>query len=487
MKVLRVWLLLFIVLSPLSGAECLLNEPSELRIGVAEFQTRVESPTMKQVGRTVGRTFLERLQYLTKKRIGSVERRGFVRGLLKRTRISELKRLDELLRKRDQVALFTHTEQERSTYVVLTEQIHESLQRIQDLEKLDPVGTPLEEEEKPLKWADVNEKGELLPPVRSTYRNACKEARIDYLVSGEVEEVYEDVFSLRVVLYSDIAEEVLYEKETMGTSDEVETLVEQLLPDVVTIILGMEWGSLEIRVQPSDAGIFLDGSLVGIGTVRKPFLPVGVYHVEVQRSGYQMITQEVSLVPHQWSRLDLSMEPLSLSPMRITSLPEGASVYLGAQRGGDTPLFLDAADSDSIGRIEKEGYKSYVFPVESGEGQGQDMQVVLPKDLVPWKARIEKKREDFYKAFGWFVLSLPLPVLLYGYYENESFRYIQYSNSGGYDPTKEADWTNRLDGIYFGYLGTLFLSSSLLVNAIVSLVDYLQTGEASVTYPDQKP
>jgi len=464
-------------------AETILKEPVEFRLGVTEFFTNVESPTAKQLGQSVGRMFLEKLQGVGKKRIHSREREEFIRGLIKRSRVEELKKLDELFRKRDQLGLSSLKEKEKSTYVELTTRIHETMQRIRSLETLDPLRFSLEQEEKPLKWVEINQKGDLLPYIRSTYKDACKESRSDYLVTGEVEEVFGGIFSVRVVLYSDIAEKVLYEQETMGTTNELETLVDQLIPDLVTFLIGEEWGTLELLVQPKDAGIFLNGKLVGIGKVRKFYLPIGVYRAEIQRPGYQFITQEITLSPKEQKKIEITMEAVALEPIQVVSLPLNAAFYLGAERKGDTPFALEEVAVDSIGRIEKEGYKAYVFPLQS---QLEDLQITLPKDLFPWKDRIEKKREDFYRAFGWFVLSLPLPILLYGYYENESFRYIQYSKSSRYDPTEAGKWSDRLNSIYYGYLGTLFLSSSFLVNAIVSLMDYLRTGEASVKYPDQK-
>jgi len=464
------------------GAEDALKEPAELRVGVGEFRVNVESPTLKQLGQTVGRMFLEKLQALEKKRIHPAEREGFIRGLVKKSRIEELKKLDELYRKRDQLALSSLKEKEKNAYIELTTRIHESLQRIRYLDSLDPKEVTLKQEEKPLKWVEANLKGELVAPVRSTYKDVCREARIDYLVTGEVEEIFQDVISVRAILYSDIEEKVLYERETMGTTRE--PLVDQLLPDLVTRLLGIEYGTLEIVAQPKDAGIFLNGKLVGIGKVRKPFLPTGEYRIEIQRPGYQFLTQEILLGAREQRNIEVTLQALAVEPFQIASLPSNATFYVGAERKGDTPLYLEEAATDSIGRIEKEGYKAFVFPLES---QPKDLHLLLPKDIFSWKDRVERKREDFYRAFGWFVLSLPLPILLYGYYENESFRYIQYSRSGRYDPAEAGKWSDRMNGIYYGYLGTLFLSSSLLVNALTTLMDYLVTGEASVKYPDQKP
>ncbi|MCX7788937.1 MAG: PEGA domain-containing protein [Spirochaetes bacterium] len=466
------------------GAESLLKEPVELRLGVTEFFTNIESPTMRQLGQSVGRMFVEKLQGVEKKRIHPIEREGFIRGLIKRNRVEELKKLDELLQKRDQLALSSLKEKEKSTYIELTTRIYGTLQRLRTLESVDPLGISLEQEEKPLRWIETNQKGDLLPYLRSTYKDMCKVSRTDYLVTGVVEEVLGDILSVRVVLFSDIAEMILYEQETMGTTNELETLIDQLIPNLVTVLLGGEWGTLEVEVQPNDAGIFLNGKLIGIGKVKKPYLPVGVYRIEIQRPGYQFITKEVPLSSRERKKMEIPMEAIAFEPFQIVSLPPNATFYLGAERKGDTPFFLAEVAVDSIGRIEKEGYKAHVFPLKS---EPQELHASLPKDLFPWKERIERKREDFYKAFGWFVLSLPLPILLYGYYENESFRYIQYSKSNRYDPSEAGKWSDRLNSIYYGYLGTLFLSSSFLVNAIVSLMDYLQTGEASVKYPDQKP
>ncbi len=483
-------LLLVFTLIPMGGwaePEVHFKEPEEFRLGVTEFRVPQEgSPVYSYIGQNIARLFLERLQGMERKKIGPEEREDFVRGLIRKKKLEELKKLDELVKKRDLLAFSEMGLKEKSSYIDLTSRIHESNQILHTLETLTPEDVPVTEEEKVLVLSEVNKNGNLLPPPIGTYKAACDSAGVDYLITGEVEEVFPEIYSLNVVLYGAISNTILFQGESMGRFHEFELLVDQLFDELAIHLVGREWAILEIEAIPKDAGIFINEELAGIGKARRSFIPPGTYRIEVNRPGYQFFSEEIYLSPGERKFLTVSLEALPLSAFLLRSFPDAATLYLGALRLGNTPLTVETPGTGWIGRLEKEGYKSYVFPWETkprGDTDGEQV-VMLPKNIVPWKDRIEQKREDFYRSLGWFVLSLPLPIFLYGYYENESFQYIQYTATNGDSSDKAGRMAERLDRVYYGYLGSLFLSGSLLFNAVVKLFDYIRTGEASVRYPD---
>jgi hypothetical protein len=100
----------------------------------------------------------------------------------------------------------------------------------------------------------------------------------------------------------------------------------------------------------------------------------------------------------------------------------------------------------------------------------------------------EKKLKDsksaFYRALGWFSLSVGVPLILSGIYQNLDNRYYNYAidyNSTGnpesYD--KALEYKNHADIAYYSYWGGVAVSGTLLVNTIFKLRSYIRAAEES--------
>jgi hypothetical protein len=461
---------------PKDGAE-------EAVIGVAEFRMRGSSSRDLFLGRNIGRLFLEHVGEVSTHAIGPNEREFYAAGLIRKARLEELKTIDSTYEKRDSLLFSGLRRPESGTYAAFSGIIERAKKNIARYDSLDPAEVEIIEEKK-LLLAKTQRDENLLSPVFGAPRDAARAAKVDYLLWGDVEEELPGYFYVSVYLYGATADRVLYSDSSLGRFNELDSLVDEMFLNLATALVGRDWAGLEISLEQKDAGIFLDGDLVGIGEAKLSYIKPGPYRLLIGAGGYETREEDIVLESRSVLKKVYTLTPLDRGLFVISSEPPGAGFYAGALRLGSTPYTLGVRGTHQIGRLELDGYKSAVFPLPA---EGADSAFyILPRDLVSWDERIEKKRADFYSAFGWFVLSLPIPIVLYGLYENSSYGYLQYTKTSGYDRDEAKGMAERLDILYYSYFGSLFLSGSFLFNAVMKLFDYIAVGEEAMRYPEKK-
>jgi hypothetical protein len=245
-------------------------------------------------------------------------------------------------------------------------------------------------------------------------------------------------------------------------------------------LAGRPWASLDITTDPPYAHIYVDGELAGIGRARLAYVRPRAYRLSFYADGCDVLEDFVSLEPESRQEKDYRLQSVPQETLLIETIPPGADVYFGALKKGVTPLILPLGATPDILSLNLEGYKSKVFPFTSADIASAH---VLPRDIVSWDERIAAKRADFYRSLGFTILSVPIPVLLYGAYQNEVFGFIQYTRRPGFDYDEAMRKEKKYRILYYAYFGSLFLSGSLIVNTIQKLIDYIRTGEESQRYP----
>ena len=90
-------------------------------------------------------------------------------------------------------------------------------------------------------------------------------------------------------------------------------------------------------------------------------------------------------------------------------------------------------------------------------------------------AYLAKKRDDFYLSAGFFVLSFPLPFFLYSLTEDLASGFsIAQQNQNITEMIKKL---NNSVNVYHGYIGSIILTVSLLINTVYRLADYIRASE----------
>jgi hypothetical protein len=466
---------------------------SQAVIGVAEFRYLREpgrgrpssmpgspsAPSQSFLGVNLARLFREKLLEIKTHEISGGERDEYAMSIISAERTAILKKMNELAASRDALYFAGTALRDEAKQESLTEEIEILKERLGILNTIDDEKIEIISE-KGLILLESGANEGLLPVVMDPQSAAAKD-KVDYLLWGTVHEEAAGLLSLTVSLYAARSRQALFTGSATGSVGELDSLVDRLFFRLAASLTGRPWANLDIVTQPPDAYIYADGELAGIGRARLAYARPGSHHLSFYADGYDVLEEDISLEPESRQTMQYELIAVPRPTMLLETFPPGADVYFGALKKGVTPLIMPLGATPDIISLNLEGYKSKVLPSTS-----EDMNSVhiLPRDIFSWDDRIDAKRADFYRSLGFLILSVPIPVMLYGAYQNEAFGYMQYTGRAGFDIDKAMDMERQYRIMYYAYMGSLFLSGSLLVNTIQKLMDYIRTGEESQKYPE---
>ena len=155
-------------------------------------------------------------------------------------------------------------------------------------------------------------------------------------------------------------------------SDDVLRLTEELPPD---------FGELTLRTVPPKADVYFDGTYSEKAPLVMPMVETGVHTVTVRMPRY-----------HEWSWtrdvaagdiIDTTAQLLpAFGSLSLNSTPEGASVYLGTELVGRTPLMLDTVMSgNKVVRLEKSLYSTTEIPITISDDKKTVLTVPLDQNF----------------------------------------------------------------------------------------------------------
>lgn len=126
----------------------------------------------------------------------------------------------------------------------------------------------------------------------------------------------------------------------------------------LSVQLKPAWAAVTIDSEPSGAKVFHQQTLLG----RTPLtanLIAGEQIIELEKSGYQGVQQEISVIAQQAQRVDLVPLFKLKGQLSLTSKPSGLSVTLGERYLGTTPLSVSVVpDKKQTLLLFKDGYQS---------------------------------------------------------------------------------------------------------------------------------
>ncbi len=150
----------------------------------------------------------------------------------------------------------------------------------------------------------------------------------------------------------------------------------------------------------------------------------------------------------------------------LDSEPAGAEVYAGSNWLGTTPLSVGKPDDLNRFLLRKEGYLD--FPLYADSGVAETVTARLTLDETDPLQIQNQRRDELYRAFGFFALSIPIPLFFWGYANDYAV---------GYSLAKEERFRSAGLVFYYSYYGTLAVSTSLFINMMVRLVRYLRAAD----------
>jgi hypothetical protein len=301
--------------------------------------------------------------------------------------------------------------------------------------------------------------------------------KTDYLVHGGVEMV-EGILSFTMGVFSFWEGRNLVWIERAYLPEEAGGFIEEARLVMIDTLLGRDWASLSVKTNESGASLSLNGVGVGRGGVNLPYLVPGTYQVHARAPGYQGETVEIELYHRQRETLEIELKPLDWPSFNISTIPEGADLYLGSRWLGQSPWEGSLPPENTILSIRKPGYRetSRYLPEKRKEG----MEILLPVESFKVEHLMETHKKRFYSSLGAFVLALPVPFILQGISQYSAQAW--YNENSLYGSNDETDRLRRISLLsYYGSQGALFIQGALFVNMVIDAVRYVKTTDLMFT------
>ncbi len=325
---------------------------------------------------------------------------------------------------------------------------------LREASDFDPAVTP----DRPIKASADNKAGLFLPvPKVGTERALCETKKLDALLLGKVEDFFGRTY-VSVRLYSALLDADLWSWETLFGPEDRETVLEELKSRARAAASGLNSAAISIRTNTPEADIFIDGILVGQGSVGPFEHAPGPLRLGLRAEGQANLETTIELNADEHARLDLRLATVPMTGILITAidaegvptipdarlrldslfvgttpmsveLPSGKWYYVEAEvpDAGMLPVGLaevpdtgEMLDGASIGKAalveqvappaEPRSVVASVFFADSSGILRLQPGELPDRDTKP----VEDARRAFYNAFGRFFLVLPFAFFVSG-------------------------------------------------------------------------
>ncbi|MDC7234280.1 MAG: PEGA domain-containing protein [Spirochaetales bacterium] len=302
---------------------------------------------------------------------------------------------------------------------------------------------------------------------------------LDLLISGTVERL-DNLFYLNIEALVQHSSEPVFSMGKIVSEQEINETVRDEVIKLRSVILGRSWSDLTVHVLPSNALIQIDGETKGVGSVQIPHQEPGFITLSVLSNGYISDIRQIYLISGEQKVIDIELVAGQNTYLSLISDPPGADVYIGATWVGSTPIQIEKPGEQSLITIRKDKHMS--FYQNSDDIKGDSLTVHLASDILNRQKELELSKKKFYRSLGWFSLSVAVPLILSGVYENLDNRYYVYAldynstlNPDSYD--KALEYYDKASIAYYSMWGGIAVSSGLLVNTLFKLRDYIRAAE----------
>ena len=448
----KILLFLLLTVTSLSAQDIsLIDQREHWSVGVAAFQGKNLSPENEYLTRSFPLLLRERLEAIPEHYLSEAEARAYRRQILRAEQQRLAAAVDADRRARDE--LFFTSEADKAA--VYEERIAETLDALNALRETDPEGIAIRPS-KPLRivsGADgqlVIDKG-LLSPSR-----LAKQQDLDALLWGRFEEVQGFLY-FEVTLFNAVLGEPEFTYSDAAAPVELYELSDELIAELATVLWGRDWSSLAVQTVPPGASVWIDEEFQGRTPLRIPYLLPGGRQMRVQAPGYQSVQLRIELFPYTEQVQRMILVPQPVDTFTLNSDPAGAAVYRGSEWLGTTPLSIEKPDELSRILLRREGYLD--FPLYAHPTLEQSVTAELMPDSSDPREIQSRRRDELYRAFGIFALSIPFPFFLGGY--RRDYQAIDAEEGA----------------LTYAYIGTFAVSSALFVNLAVRLIRYLQAAD----------
>ena len=419
----------------------------EWRVGFTELRGAGLAPGNAYLSSAIPRLLRERLTPIRHHTLSAAERRGQARQVLAAARRSAYADLAALLLRRDGQALAGGGSGDLAAQEV------ERRARLAELQALSWEDVAIAER-KPLLMVAGGEDRDLLPPPRYSPLQVAREADLDLLVTGRLQQVEGVLFVELHAVSAALGGTAASYRDALRREGLADTVAE-LQHDLAGLLVGEPWGTITVAPTPPESAVYVDGEFAGNGRVELPYRTLGQYTVWVTAPGHEPVRRPVGLAG-AGTVLTVTLPPSPAREITVATTPAGAALYFDSMLLGTTPLPIAAPRQPARLLLRLDGYHDAAVILD-GEATGP-IHVELEAAQYDLAVRQEEMRNRFYDHFGTALLSLAAPVALF---------------SAAGDPAEDARPGGQSHLLYGGGIAATAVTGALLARALVALGDYL--------------
>lgn len=447
------------------------DQAEEVLVAFAELEGEALPREYQYLRSSIPRVILQQVEVLEEHALPPEEEAALRQRLFEDAVASLGVELDGLLAERDAVVFSEETRDDRRARRAEIEEEIETVRESADaLLEADPSLVELIE---PKSIRFRRAEPTLLPAGRRLAVLAGEHSA-DFVVGGTLEERGGYIF-LDLEGYNAITRESVSLGGTAGRVEEIYDLLDPVVDEVATLLLGRPWGRLEVVTEIDDALILVEGKAAGFGRAEIAYLEPGNTKVRVVLGGDQVFETDVVVEPYGRVMVVPELTLPEAERIALVSDPPGADVYVDSIWTGRTPLLLDRPITPTTAILAKEDYLR--GRVLLSPASPDVIEKPLIEDIVDWEEEIQMRRDRFYRSLGWFVVSLPLPILLNGMYSNIASLYVDGRPPGLTDNASD-ELVGRANTLLWATRGTAALSAGLFVNMAFQLRRYIRAGQS---------
>lgn len=307
---------------------------------------------------------------------------------------------------------------------------------------------------------DGNGRGELLEAVDSP-ASAAKAKSLDLFVYGDVSMV-SGYALVRVEGYDASLQRTAFSWKAFCSPDDPAPLAKDFAARIERWVAGRDFARLDLDVQPRSARVYVDGeSLSSEGRSIYRFEP-GPVRVEAEAPGYDASSTVAELVLGERRSLSVSLAPAVVGSATITVDAPDATVLVDSVPAGGSPVTLPLSGRREIVTAYAPGRERATVVLPASGQAAVSIDLSLDEDGA---GRLSEAKDDFFKALGWFFVSLPVSSLAVGIDSINEEAAARTYDSGLISASSVSDAAKNI---------SIAGSAVLAINAIVRLYRYLR-------------
>lgn len=328
--------------------------------------------------------------------------------------------------------------------------------------------------EKPVTIKEGSGPGKLLDLPKVSSAAYCAAQGLDLLVGGTLREV-QGYLLLEVWAFDATRDKIVLSPREAANRDQIYAFMPIVGKDLAGIILGREWTQLAFNPDPPGASLYVDDTLVASGVSPSLYLSPGTKTIRVSARGYRDDTRTATLEPGQRFPLVVKLDKEIAGSVTVTSEPSGADLYIDSIWKGKTPVSVERPPSRSRGVLSLTGF--YDLPFSIGPDSMEQLSFPLQMDVGARDLLQKQARNDFYVSFGWFAVSIVLPLFSYALAIDSVVHENEFLLQG--DTTKAANAHLNYQIYLGGYYAGMAVSAALFTWMIFRIVHYVSVSNGT--------